>query len=268
MFGEETMQRLRHSAMARYALLPFWYNTFREAGISGMPVMRTMWMLYPKTISLFATDDQYMIGSSLLVKPVTGAGVTETTVAFPTDDIWYDVDTMEVVGASPSAAHGVKLVTVESDINKIPVYQRGGSVIPRKLRLRRSAYLMKKDPYSIYIALDESKKASGGLYMDDEETFGHAKREEFAEATFAADFSGLSTIKNVVTTGAGWKQTVETMEMDRMIERFVVMGVEREPTAISAGKRALEFEYVADAKILVIHKPSLSALQEWVITIA
>jgi mannosyl-oligosaccharide alpha-1,3-glucosidase len=268
MFGEETMQRLRHSAMARYALLPFWYNTFREAGISGMPVMRTMWMLYPKTISLFATDDQYMIGSSLLVKPVTGAGVTETTVAFPTDDIWYDVDTMEVVGASPFAAHGVKLVTVESDINKIPVYQRGGSVIPRKLRLRRSAYLMKKDPYSIYIALDESKKASGGLYMDDEETFGHAKREEFAEATFAADFSGLSTIKNVVTTGAGWKQTVETMEMDRMIERFVVMGVEREPTAISAGKRALEFEYVADAKILVIHKPSLSALQEWVITIA
>lgn len=40
MFGEETMVRLRNAAIARYALLPFWYTVFREAGVNGMPVMR------------------------------------------------------------------------------------------------------------------------------------------------------------------------------------------------------------------------------------
>jgi len=34
------MVRLRHAAMARYALLPFWYTIFWQAGVSGMPVMR------------------------------------------------------------------------------------------------------------------------------------------------------------------------------------------------------------------------------------
>jgi len=40
MFGEEWMVRMRRAAMARYALLPYWYTVFREASVSGMPVMR------------------------------------------------------------------------------------------------------------------------------------------------------------------------------------------------------------------------------------
>ena len=39
-FGDETMVRLRKAAMARYALLPYWYTVFWNAGVTGMPVMR------------------------------------------------------------------------------------------------------------------------------------------------------------------------------------------------------------------------------------
>ena len=39
-FGDETLVRLRRAAMARYALLPYWYTVFWQAGVSGMPVMR------------------------------------------------------------------------------------------------------------------------------------------------------------------------------------------------------------------------------------
>jgi len=39
-FGDEWMSRMRHAAMTRYALLPYWYTVFREAGVTGMPVMR------------------------------------------------------------------------------------------------------------------------------------------------------------------------------------------------------------------------------------
>jgi len=40
MFGDETMVRLRKAAMARYALLPYWYTIFAEAARTGMPIMR------------------------------------------------------------------------------------------------------------------------------------------------------------------------------------------------------------------------------------
>ena len=36
---------------------------------------------------------------------------------------------------------------------QVPLYQRGGTVIPRQDRVRRSTECMKGDPYSLYVAL-------------------------------------------------------------------------------------------------------------------
>lgn len=36
---------------------------------------------------------------------------------------------------------------------QIPVFQRGGSIIPRKVRVRRSSECMENDPYTLYVAL-------------------------------------------------------------------------------------------------------------------
>jgi len=37
---------------------------------------------------------------------------------------------------------------------QIPVFQRGGSIIPSKERVRRCSSLMTDDPYTLTIALD------------------------------------------------------------------------------------------------------------------
>lgn len=225
-----------------------------------------MWMQYPKVESLFATEDQYMIGSSLLIKPVTAPNVMQSVVQFPTADTWYDVDTMKVISASGDEM-GVAPVTVKSGIDKIPVYQRGGSIIPRKLRLRRSAALMKSDPYTIYVALDKNEKAAGSLYMDDEETFGYERRGEFAEASFIADFKD-GAISNAVEVGPGWASSVDDLKSRRMIERIVVMGVKKSPTKVTGDGETIDFEYDSASKVLVLRKPSVSALEQWRITIS
>jgi mannosyl-oligosaccharide alpha-1,3-glucosidase len=264
MFGDETMRRLRATTMKRYALLPMWYTVFYEAGVSGMPVMRTMWMQYPKTEALFSTDNQYMIGSDLLVRPVTTAGANQALVNFPTKDNWYDVDTNMVVSYADSET-GVNSLTVSADIDKIPVYQRGGSIITRKLRLRRSSYMMKTDPYSLYVALDTSKKARGILYMDDEETFAHTLRDEYAVATFSFDGSVIS---NSVTVGKGWNSKItDLMKNSRMVERIVLMGIETSPSSITSGDRSIDFEYDAVTKVLVLRKPEVTAILEWKIKV-
>eukprot|EP00934_Nitzschia_sp_Nitz4_P003551 Nitzschia sp. Nitz4//scaffold3_size479765//102873//106087//NITZ4_000042-RA/size479765-augustus-gene-0.27-mRNA-1//-1//CDS//3329550584//3541//frame0 len=268
MFDEATLGRLRSAAMARYALLPYWYTVFAEAGRTGMPIMRTMWMQYPYTEALFSIDDQYLVGADLMVKPVTAAGVVETKVKFPTDDVWYDAESLVEVSSQGNPASYSENV-VPSDLDTIPVFQRGGSIIPRKLRLRRSSHMMVNDPYTLYVALDANKKAAGELYMDDETTFNHKLKDEYALAKFEADLSTsqISTLKNAPEIGLGWKGTVDSLAGDFLVERIVIMGMKQAPASVDVGGTLLGFTYNMDSKLLVIRKPELSALRDWEISI-
>ena len=274
MFGEETLVRLRNAAMKRYALLPYWYTMFYEAEITGMPVMRMMWMEYPKTEAMFGLDDQYLIGADLLVKPITAENTDEAEVMFPTDHLWYDVETMQQVFSSTRIkVNDVVLEQVSANIDTIPVYQRGGSILPRKLRLRRSSTMMKTDPYTLYIALDNTNQASGKLHMDDEISFGYKKRGEYADANFSAKLSLNGKISNSVVVGPGWtnrsKTSTTQLAQERMIERIIVMGLDSEPSKLVVDdeeNRNLDFSYDKATKLLVIRKPELSAVNEWSIS--
>jgi len=261
MFGQETMTRLRKASMARYALLPFWYTVFHEASKTGMPVMRTMWMQYPQTESLYSVDDQFVIGSDLLVKPVTAPGVTDLVIKFPGDNVWYDAESLVIVSRRGKDGT-IQEITVPSDIDTIPVFQRGGSIIPRKLRLRRSSHTMSRDPYTLYVALDTNGSASGDLYMDDENTFNYMNKNEYASAKFTVEIGGeYGYIRNSATVGEGWKGISE--ERNKMIERIIIMGVEKHPQSVNEVGESLGFTHDSNAHVLVIRKPELSALIDW-----
>ena len=225
-------------------------------------------MQYPKVPELYSVDDQYLIGSDLLVKPVTSAGATTSQVLFPLADCWYDVDTMQAMKL-PGGSGGYVAMTVDSGIDKIPVFQRGGSIIPRKLRLRRSSYLMINDPYTLYVALDNELKAKGVIYMDDETTFDHESRNEFGVATFTSDLGSSIIIQNSVELGG--ESALQHAKDTRMIERIVVMGA-IEPNKIelthltSSASTPIKFQYDEKSKILIIRKPEVSALEQWSIT--
>lgn len=60
--------------------------------------MRPIFMHFPKESDLFAVDNEYLLGDSLLVRPVTEEGASSVTVFLPgtsTGEIWYDVDTYQ-----------------------------------------------------------------------------------------------------------------------------------------------------------------------------
>ncbi len=224
-----------------------------------------MWMEYPKCEALFPVDDQFLVGTDILVKPITTAGALESSVAFPTDDNWYSADTLALV-ASSGAPGSSQSITVAAPIDVIPVFQRGGSIITRKLRLRRSTQAMKRDPYTLYVALSSGEAATGRLYMDDEESFGYQKRFEYANATLTADFATASAhLKNEVTVGSGWADHVESLAGGRLVERVIVMGLSRAPTSVKRNEDDLVFHYSPTTKVLVIRKPDVSMLKDWTI---
>ncbi len=57
------------------------------------------------------------------------------------------------------------------------MFQRGGTIVPTKERIRRSSILMRRDPYTLFVALDENGQASGKLYTDDNESFEYREGE-------------------------------------------------------------------------------------------
>ena len=83
--------------------------------------------------------------------------------------MWYDVTTAQPVTGGASR-------TIETPIHQIPVFQRGGSIIPKKMRVRRSSSAMANDPYTLIIALSTDQTQAGGsatgdLYLDDGHSF-------------------------------------------------------------------------------------------------
>lgn len=55
--------------------------------------------------------------------------------------------------------------------SQIPVFQRGGSVICRKDRVRRSSSCMENDPYALYVALNSQVNPCPVMYSAVKSTF-------------------------------------------------------------------------------------------------
>jgi mannosyl-oligosaccharide alpha-1,3-glucosidase len=264
LFGEENTKLIRASIIRRYNLIPYYYTLFYHCSYTGWPIMRPLFMEYsndPKTLGM---QDQFLIGDSLLVKPVVTEGQTSTNVYIPAGQPWFDYETGEKY--SSYSEH-----TINTPMNKIPVFQKGGSIIPLKKRVRKSTFQMKDDPYTLQIALDSKGKADGDLYVDDGHSFNY-KNNEFTYRKFTVEKSISSTIIECVTshplTRSGYK-------LNNTVERIVIFGLEKEPKSIKAiipelkdptlgvdgGEMELDFEFINS--VLTIRTKSLPIFYHW-----
>lgn len=94
LFNEDVRARIRNALKLRYAFLPLWYTLFWEHEISGDPVIRPLFYQYPNDVNVVDIDDQVLVGSSILARPVTESGATSVNIYFPggTEELWYDIE--------------------------------------------------------------------------------------------------------------------------------------------------------------------------------
>jgi alpha-glucosidase/alpha-D-xyloside xylohydrolase len=106
----------------RYQLIPYTYTLAREAHDTGLPLMRALWLHYPRDERARAVGDEYLWGRDLLVAPVYSRGATSRDVYLPKGD-WYDWWTHEKQA-------GGQAVTRQVDLATMPIYVRAGAIIP------------------------------------------------------------------------------------------------------------------------------------------
>jgi len=118
---------------------------------------------------------------------------------------------------------------------------------------------MAQDPYTLLVALDLQKEASGDLYLDDSISYAYQKGD-FAWKTVT--FKNNILESKDAELGAGRSSSPVT------VERIVVLGLPQEPAKITNSQdKALSFTYSKEDHKLTIKLPGVQVAQNWSITI-
>ncbi|KAG5263471.1 hypothetical protein AALO_G00265190 [Alosa alosa] len=253
LFGPENTALIREAVRQRYALLPYWYQQFYQAYRTGQPVMRPLWVEYPKDTATFTMDDQFLIGKDLLVHPVTEEGSRGVTAYLPGHgEVWYDVHTFQ-------KHNGAQSLYIPVTMSSIPVFQRGGSIIPKKLRVRRSSSCMENDPYTLIVALNPQRTAEGELYIDDGHTFSFDTKKEFIHRS-------LTFANNVLSTRNLCPES--QLSSPSWIEKVIILGASN-PKGVNLktdGKvTPLDYEFDASMSVLTLRKPGVNVGADWTV---
>ncbi|KJH51447.1 glycosyl hydrolase, family 31 [Dictyocaulus viviparus] len=263
-FSTPTMEAIRQAIRRRYALLPYWYTLFHEHALNGAPPMRPIWFEFPSEEQYYEEEKAWMVGSALLVHPVVNKDTYSEKIDLPTEltkkTRWYEWESGIEIPAGSSI--------VNVPITHVPVFQRGGTIVPSWQRIRRASSLMIQDPLTFFIALDEAGYANGTVYLDDGETHDYKKGVFiFADIEYRTMTATQSLITGSTTSASG------RFETETWIERIEVRGLERAPQSVSIIRAsdptvALEFTYNGDRRTLLIRKPFVSIIQSFKIIIS
>jgi alpha-glucosidase len=152
----------------RYALLPYLYTLMVQASRDGSTVMRALAWEFPNEPWLADADRQFMLGSAVMIVPCLEQGATTVGGVFPgvgDGTVWYDWYELKAVkGVQPG-----QNVTIDAPLGHIPVYLRGGNVIPIQEPGMTTAE-SRGNPWGLIVALDHCGQAEGRLYLDDGES--------------------------------------------------------------------------------------------------
>jgi len=263
--GEPYVSIIREAIKLRYSLLPSLYTSFHRASWEGMPILRPMFLMFPDDEEALTIDDQFFFGDTgIIVKPVVEEGATTTKIWIPDDGIYYDYFdyTIQI---------GQGWGTINSPIEQIPILMRGGHIFPRKDRPRRSAELMKDDPYTIVIALSRVGAAAGVLYVDDGETFDY-QNGQFLHKSFVYQSNKL-TSKIVNNDRAKAKPYLKSIS-HVFVERVIIVGlpegaVKEKKAKVTVGSKSwdaeIEFyeEHVGRASFAIVKNPKVPIGEEF-----
>ena len=123
-YGAEAQRIIADNLLLRYRLLPYLYSHAAKVTFEGSTLMRPLVFDFADDPRALEQQQEYLLGDALLVSPVTEPGVRSWTTYLPRHAAgWYDL----YDGSHHSGGHDV---TRAVGVDRIPVYVKGGSILP------------------------------------------------------------------------------------------------------------------------------------------
>ena len=148
----------------RYQLMPYLYSAVKETCETGLPIIRAMWLHYPKDAKAVVRGDQYLYGRDILVAPVVEKGAMSRSVYLPRGT-WFDFWTR-------TRQEGGREIARDVDLATIPLYVRAGAILPMDPVKQYTAEKV-DGPMTLWIYPGADGKSI--LYVDDGESFDYRK---------------------------------------------------------------------------------------------
>jgi alpha-glucosidase/alpha-D-xyloside xylohydrolase len=106
----------------RSRLMPYLYSVVRECCVTGLPIMRALWLHDPDDPAGRGRGDEYLWGPNMLVAPVTEKGAAARRLYLPRG-LWYDFWTGQRL-------EGGREISRPVDLETLPLYVRAGAILP------------------------------------------------------------------------------------------------------------------------------------------
>ena len=194
--GDWAYDAMVDAVKLRYRLLPYIYSMAGEVVQHSGMMMRPLVMDFVNDKTAIRLNDEYMFGHALLVKPVTDPlftwrdrkkqghliypdprqGAAPYDVYLPQGSVWYDFFTLE-------RHDGGQTIQRPTSIADMPVYVRGGSIIPFGPAVQ---YCDEKPWDDLEIRVYPGADGDFTLYEDEGDGYGY-EQGLFTEITFHWD---------------------------------------------------------------------------------
>lgn len=194
--GDKAYDAIEKFVRLRYTLLPYIYSTSWDVTANHSSMMRALVMDFAKDKNVLDINDQFMLGKSLLISPVTNPMYVKKHAVEGKDSIfvedfstlkmketylpgssdWYDFWTGEKVA-------GGQKVKKETPIDIIPVYVKAGTIMPIGPDVQ---YAEEKKWDNLQIRVYPGADGKFVLYEDENDNYNYEKGT-YATITFSWD---------------------------------------------------------------------------------
>ncbi len=152
------------------------------------------------------------------------------------------------------------------DMEGIPTFLRGGSIVPTRQRARRSSAAQTRDPFTLLVALDAGGHAHGQLYLDDGHSMAY-ERGIFSHVAY--DFKGGVLSSSDLAPGNAFPNALQIEKIaivglgsDRDTWRVEVVG---SGAALEVSRGLFTQRQGVPALATIVRKPGLPATGAWAI---
>ncbi|WP_367914483.1 TIM-barrel domain-containing protein [Leadbetterella sp. DM7] len=155
--GHPAYSSMTYYIRLRYRLLPYIYSLAGKVHLEDGSMIRGLAMDFPQDKNVFPLNDQFLLGHSLLVNPVTEKGALSRKMYLPAGTAWYDF-------YSGRREAGGREIEADAPYERIPLYVRAGSIVPLGPELQ---YTAEKKPAEIWLWVYAGADGAFRLYEDE-----------------------------------------------------------------------------------------------------